>query len=235
MLGKHHLTLSGLTILPFLVIYLIQGGTIFTNFYIALFLAVMVGSLIPDSDCGGKPKLAYNFEIVYKLMIPIQWITIKFFKLSKIKTKLKLKYEVRDEHRGIMHSPIGVLISSLLLTIVFVIFVLIFNLASYLVILAIFFGLIIGQFLHLIQDSMTKSGINWSFPFGERIIRGSIRTWSKDNTPKIYVSVLLIIFMGLIFGIFLNYILVNFILYLGMILGYVLIWLMFLLVSKRKF
>lgn len=148
---------------------------------IALLVAVVVGSLLHDSDCGGKPKLYYDFGIIYDLMIPIQKIVVFIFKLSGIKKRFNLQYEVNHEHRGIMHSPIGIIISSLLLTLVVLIFMLIGKFMNLITLSLIFAGLLIGQLLHILEDSCTISGINWKFPFGTKELKGKIYTFEKQE------------------------------------------------------
>ncbi|MBU0466399.1 MAG: metal-dependent hydrolase [Nanoarchaeota archaeon] len=181
MLGRHHLSISVFTVLPFIIPLFFLNTQNVLVYSIALLVAVVVGSLLPDSDCGGKPKLYYDFGIIYDLMIPIQKIVVFLFKLSGIKKRLNLQYEVNHEHRGIMHSPIGILISSLLLTLVVLIFMLIGKFTNLITLSLIFAGLVIGQLLHILEDSCTVSGINWKFPFGTKELKGRICTFEKQE------------------------------------------------------
>ena len=195
MLGKHHIALSVGTVLPFLIpLFFIDSAAL--TYAIAFLFAVFVGSLTPDADCGGKATIYYRFPIVDFLMKKaiIKPVVFVFRMLSRNK-KIKLKYEVREEHRGIMHAPIGILISSFMFTIIILIFMLIFKLFNIYTLLLVFLGLLVGQFLHLLEDSCTVAGIDWKFPFGTKKIYGNIYTFSKyegkiDIRPKIYQYIL---------------------------------------------
>jgi len=199
MLGKEHLLLSTGTVLPFLIPLVFLEDTFPLGLFISFYLAVMIGSLTPDADCRGKPKLFYDFPYVYILMKPIEFITRKFFSFKEIKVKLKVQKEIKEEHRGIMHSPIGTFVSSLLLTIILGTLLIILEMFHVLFILIIFWGLWLGQLLHLVQDSCTKTGIDWKFPFGEKLAKGKILTGNKkDNRPKIFAIVLNSLLVGLI-------------------------------------
>ena len=61
-------------------------------------------------------KLYYDFKFVYDIMLPLQKSVVWIFDRLNLKHKLNLEYEVKHEHRGIMHAPIGILISSIVLT-----------------------------------------------------------------------------------------------------------------------
>jgi membrane-bound metal-dependent hydrolase YbcI (DUF457 family) len=240
MLGKHHLSISILTILPFLIPLLFLGNQNYVSYFIAVLFSVAVGSLMPDADCGGKSKLYYDFKFVYYLMLPIQKFTLWIFNHSKIKTKLKLKYEVDNEHRGIMHSPIGVFISSTIITLVFLIVLLIIGQFNLILVFLVLFGLIIGQLLHLLEDSCTVSGINWKFPFGEKILKGGIYTFEKvegkvDVRPFWYQNILIGITVLLILGYAFGLIEINiFLIYLITLTLIVLSWIVFILLSKQS-
>ena len=107
MLGRHHLAISVLIVLPFLIPFLFLNVDLILP--ITFFIAVAIGSLIPDADCGGKSKLHYDFYIVDLIMKKtINPLVIKIFNLISKKKPEKFEYEVKDEHRGIMHAPIGV-------------------------------------------------------------------------------------------------------------------------------
>ncbi len=190
MLGRHHLAISVLVVIPF-IIPLIFLNDINLTIPIAFLVAVVVGSLTPDADCGGNSKLYYDFYVIdwlmKKLITPLVLVSFKI-----ISNKKPLEYDVVDEHRGIMHSPSGIIISSFLLAIIFAIAVIILNTFNFLTALMIFLGLLIGQLLHLMEDSMTVSGINWGFPFKEKISKGKIYTFpkidgKKDIRPGIFV------------------------------------------------
>ncbi len=185
MLGRHHVSISLATVLPFLV------PLIFVNIpngvpLGALFLfCVFVGSLVPDIDSNGKPKLYYDLKIVYKVLYPLFKVVVWIFNTFNFKAKLDLQYDVKEEHRGIMHSPIGIVISTIFLTIIIsgLLFWIKFP-GALIIILFVFFGILIGQFLHLLEDSCTVSGINWKFPFKKRLVNGQIRTFDRFEEKK---------------------------------------------------
>lgn len=205
MLGRYHVSIS-LAIASLLVIPLIfLTENSWVPFGLAFLVAVIIGSLTPDADCKGKAKIHYDFYVVERAMNKVVQPLVKFLFQRIISKKYNLEGEINDEHRGIMHSPIGILISSFLLTIILLLIVLFFNLFNVKFIFAIFFGLLFGQFLHLIEDTCTVSGIKWKFPFkisGE--LKGNIYTWDKyRNYDKMDIRPgFFIIFFGSIAVIF---------------------------------
>jgi len=184
MLGKDHINISIAFIIPFIVpLFFIDSGNMVLA--IAFAVAVLIGSLVPDTDCGGKATIYYRFPIVDEIMKNVIGKSIMFvFSLLISKKKIKAEHEVGGEHRGILHSPVGVLLSSIMLTLPILIFALVFSLFNPFVILFIFLGLLIGQLLHLFEDSCTISGINWGFPFKTYELKGKIYTFSKDKERK---------------------------------------------------
>ncbi|MCS3924434.1 membrane-bound metal-dependent hydrolase YbcI (DUF457 family) [Methanosalsum natronophilum] len=200
------MSISVATVIPFIVPLVFSGNVEYQLYYIAFLISVIVGSLTPDADCGGKPKLYYDFKIVYDIMIPLQKAVIIGFKNLSLNYELNLEHEVNNRHRGIMHSPIGILISSLILTlIVSAVVFLIYQKINMLMVSFVFIGLLFGQFLHLLEDSCTVTGINWKFPFGTKLINGKIYTFPKEKGKKdirtiIYQQVLWIITVLLVLG-----------------------------------
>jgi membrane-bound metal-dependent hydrolase YbcI (DUF457 family) len=68
----------------------------------------------------------------------------------------------------------------------------------------------LGQFLHLIEDTCTVSGINWKFPFGEKILRGNIYTFDKfENKKDIRPTLYEYMFIGFSFILFVEDMAVN--------------------------
>lgn len=209
MLGRQHVSISMASIFPFVVPMIFSDNGNYLVYFISLMAGVLIGSLTPDADCGGKSKLYYDFKLVYDIMIPLQKSVIWVFNRFNLKHKLSLEYEVKNEHRGVMHAPIGILISSLILTLIAVIFAfLFFRELNIILVLFVFVGLLAGQFLHLLEDSCTVAGINWKFPFGTKELKGRIYTFSKmegkkDIRPSVYEYLLwaisFILFIGYVF------------------------------------
>lgn len=210
MLGKDHINISIAFVIPFLIplVFLNLGGDYIA--FVSFMVAVLIGSLLPDADCGGKATIYYRFPEIDTFMKKVVGKSIIWsFNHLITKKKIQTEHNVGDEHRGIMHSPIGVLFSSLMLVIPILIFALIFNMFNGLIIFAIFTGLVIGQLLHLFEDSCTISGINWLFPFKTKEIKGKIYTFSKDPTkkdirPTIYAGILYFLVVILVIGYSLN-------------------------------
>jgi membrane-bound metal-dependent hydrolase YbcI (DUF457 family) len=123
------------------------------------------------------------------------------FKHLISKEKIKTEFDVKDEHRGVIHSPIGILLMSFIFTVLILIFSLVFGLFNWKIILIIFAGLIIGQLLHIFQDSCTISGINWGFPFNKKEMKGSIRTFNKkDKRPTYFAGMFYLLIILIILG-----------------------------------
>lgn len=242
MLGKQHISITLATIFPFLIPMLFSDNSNYFLYFGAIAVASLVGSLTPDADCGGKSKLYYDFKIVYDIMQPLQKFVIFAFKQLNLKNKLNLEYEVNNEHRGIMHAPIGILISSLVLTIIAFLITLIFAKESSLIVsVIVFMGLLTGQFFHLLEDSCTVAGINWKFPFGTKELKGTIYTFQKlegkrDIRPAVYEyslwSVTFVLIIGYAFEI-INYVLP--IVYALVSLVIILIWVLIIYISKTEF
>lgn len=241
MLGKQHASITIATIFPLLIPTLFYDSN-YQLYSISILIAVLIGSLTPDADCGGKSKLYYDFKFVHDIMIPLHKSVIWIFNQSSIQTKFNLECEVNNKHRGIMHAPVGILISSLLLTIVATIITLVFYTESTIAVtFTVFVGLLTGQFLHLMEDSCTVSGINWKFPFGTKELRGKIYTFSKiegkkDIRPTIYEYSLWSITALLIMGnAFEKISLTQFTTYPLILLAIVLVWILIIFTAKSDF
>lgn len=190
MRGEQHifytLISAGILLSPALSITAIQ--------WLAVFLvAVFIGSLAPDADSvdsaimhgipGGKGAVRvvrrhtvlilplFGYFIRYLVYIPLSallWITT----LGK----------VRPKHRGILHSLFGIFFMSAIVTIfLFVIFLLLFseNFSYYAIIFGL--GMFFGAFMHLLEDSCSKSGVYWLYPLSGKKASGKLLTGSRRN------------------------------------------------------
>ncbi len=242
MLGKQHVSITLATVFPLLVPMLFNGDGNYQLYSISILIAVLIGSLTPDADCGGKSKLYYDFRFVYEIMIPLQKSVVWIFDRFNLKHKLNLEYEVGNEHRGIMHAPIGILISSLLIAlIVFILAIIILKESAVVIFVTVFVGLLIGQFFHLMEDSCTVAGINWKFPFGTKELKGKIYTFGKfkgkkDIRPAISEYSLWSITFFLLVGDAFDYIdLTQLSVYPLILLVLVLMWILIISIAKTDF
>ncbi|RLG21135.1 hypothetical protein DRN74_03815 [Candidatus Micrarchaeota archaeon] len=203
MLGKDHMSLSFLTALMVsLPLYL--GQVIGSDILICFIFTVIIGSLLPDTDCNGTPLLYWKFGPLYYLMKVLVFPSTKFvlkFIIEKRDMCNLYSEEINDEHRGIMHSPAGIITSSALLTIFIALFLYVLGYFHIIYTFVAFLGFFGGQFLHLLQDTCTKSGVNWGYPFTNNLLRGDISTFRKqgeqvDGRLKEFQAIL---FSGIIF------------------------------------
>ena len=238
MLGRHHISVTIGTILPFLVPLFFMQDNNASALGIYFLIAVFIGSLVPDSDCGGNATIYYRFRWIdyYMKKVAIK-LTILLFHFPKLREMVNADVESFKEHRGIMHSPIGILSSSLILTLTLMLIALTFGLSSFKVSIVLFSGVLVGQFMHLLEDSCTIAGINWGFPFKNNKLSGNIYTFCKyygyvDIRPALYTWILYIFSAFIIFLYAFNKI--NYSLWLVYLLIFVisvLLWIMFLALS----
>jgi len=207
MKGKDHINISVSFVFTLLVPLFFISNQINMLYPIVFIVSVFIGSLLPDTDCGGKATIYYKFPSIHHFMKNyVGKIIIYTFNKLISKRKLNMK-EVKDEHRGIVHSPTGILLSSFILSLVVLIIALIIGKLNLIFIGFVFGGLIIGQFLHLFEDSCTISGIDWGFPFKKKLLKGKIKTFdTKDKRPKnfaiIFYFIIALIVVGYSFDFF---------------------------------
>ena len=221
MLGKDHITLSLFTVSVILMPFFLDRTT--AGLFILAMVGVGIGSLAPDADSpdaaifhkkvrglkGSTRKLIdgwispflpiFGFILKFLIYKP----SVKIIQFLVKKDKISLQYKVTETHRGILHSGVGLLISFIAFLVYSSILMLIFpQLLSIKAVLVFNIALGIGFFLHLVEDSCTISGVNFSFPMSKNLLfKGKIRTGKFDYGTGIFESCLVVLnvcyFLGL--------------------------------------
>jgi membrane-bound metal-dependent hydrolase YbcI (DUF457 family) len=174
MRGESHMAISMFVYLPtfFFLLKLYPSRAVLNNLS-ALAAGIMLGSLLPDLDAPDS-KIMHGWWRPFGL----------FYKYAFFKPLARL---FGQEHRGIMHSVLGCLFTTL--------FIALISLVLYPVIFFIWYiwiGIPIGFLLHLAEDSFTVSGVRWFFSRGE-----PIRSTTITNSGGEY---LLVGFAFIVFG-----------------------------------
>ena len=208
MLGKDHIILSLFTVSAILMPFLLDGTNV--GLFVLAMIGVGIGSLAPDAD---SPDAAIFHKKVRGLkgdtrkiidawighFLPIFGFILKFLiyrpavKIIQFlvkENKISLQYRVTETHRGILHSILGLLISFMALLIYSSILMLLFPellLIKTLLIFNVAFS--IGFFLHLLEDSCTVSGVNFTFPMSKNLLfKGEVRTGKFNYTTGAFES-----------------------------------------------
>lgn len=191
MKGKHHLILSFLSLLILILPFL---PAIPPFWWVGIGAATLVGSLAPDVDA---PDAA-----IFHLRKMPKWIRLLlafFGYLLRYTIYLPLSFvfwvglgrNYRHEHRGLLHTPLGITLASLLL-------LLYAGILSHLLFPPLRIELLLfggafwgGCLLHLLQDSCTPAGIAWGFPVYDSRLRGGIRTEGRHDPRPLLFAVTL--------------------------------------------
>jgi len=98
-----------------------------------------------------------------------------------INKKWVKKDSIKDEHRGISHTLLGVSIASILFFI-FIFFVnLYFKWTTSILLIIPVLTFFLASNLHLLQDSISKWGIKLFYPFGKTTISGDYSAFTQDS------------------------------------------------------
>lgn len=190
MLGRDHLLLSVATVSLVL-------APLFTLYPTAMLVAVVgaaIGSLVPDADSpdaaifhprvrgvrGDLGKIVNSIGVLFPAFgYPTKYLiyepSVTFYDRFVFPDT-----SIQARHRGLLHSLLGlgtatVLTGSYLLVILAAIGRLsVVYLGVFLV------AYLVGALLHLLEDSCTRSGIEWNYPFRSWKVRGNLVT-----TPKL--------------------------------------------------
>jgi len=191
MKGVHHLSLSILSLLLLtLPFYPVVNPTV----WVAVYAGVFAGSLAPDVDAPDAS--IFHFRRIPR---PLGILLALFGYLLRYLVYFPLSFlfyaglgqNYRHEHRGLLHTPAGVSLATLLLMLYAGLPATVLSIPVTNLVLAFGGAFWAGCVLHLVQDSCTPAGIAWRFPRSNRRIRGGIRTDSRrDLRPVLYVSIL---------------------------------------------
>jgi membrane-bound metal-dependent hydrolase YbcI (DUF457 family) len=116
---------------------------------------------------------------------------------------------IRDEHRGISHTLFGVFVASILFFIMLFFANLYFKWTTLILLIIPALTFFIAGNLHLLQDSISKWGIKWFYPFTKTTISGDYSAFNQD-ARIIYFVLALIVSNILVYFLF-NYIKNNFV------------------------
>ena len=175
MMGKDHISISlawgFLLASPILIQYPIC--------FMAFLIGIIFGSVYPDIDVprnnsGSVSSNDYG-ENSGPLAKLLYWISRPVMELTGfiVSKGNGAKKETYLKHRMLMHSILGIVLSlGIILAPLNLIlyFVGYWNLAFFIGT----FGVLVGAFMHLLEDSCTKSGIMYFFPFSKKALRGNI-------------------------------------------------------------
>ncbi|MBN1431584.1 MAG: metal-dependent hydrolase [Methanomicrobiaceae archaeon] len=160
---------------------------------IVFLVAVFIGSLAPDADSadsaimhgipGGEgPVRIFRRHTV--LFLPVFGYLIRYliyFPLSLMVWIITLG-RVKPKHRGLLHSLFGIFFMSVIVTSCLLIVLYILSAWAFSEFALVFgAGFLFGAFMHLVEDSCSKSGVFWFFPFSKIKMRGLLLLKSKRN------------------------------------------------------
>lgn len=213
MLGRHHLVISLATVSPVILP--------FTDFNPALvfsvFFGTVIGSLIPDTDSRDatifheKVKgLNGDFGLFFNdFMAPVfpvfgygtKYLIYKPAVMLYDHVIFRNSYSFQEKHRAFSHSFLGV-ITMALVTGIYISPLVVFLGLPVFYLTGFLGGYVSGAFLHLLEDSCTKTGIAWNSPFSDTKLKGGLTTSAKPEhtkNPRRFLYVLTAVTSGVVF------------------------------------
>lgn len=206
MLGHQHFTLSTATallvLIPFLPEHRIKLGFVLVG--------VGIGSLIPDIDSKGaaifsgkinelEGYISKSFVYLLSPLMPVFGYLTRYLIYKPAVKLLNLvsnNYAFEEKHRGFTHSLIGILV--LATSTGAFLYPAFSYLGSVSLLVYMMAGYTSGAFLHMIQDSLTRSGIAWNQPFSSVKLKGQLRTGKDTLRPQMFLATLVsLIILGL--------------------------------------
>lgn len=202
MLGRHHVLLSAATAV------FVSAPVVPVNplAVIVFVVAVAIGSLLPDAD---SPDAAIFHTEVRGLrgsrgevlnaigpLLPVFGYTTRYLVYRPaviVADRLFTTRTVEAKHRAFLHSLLGAGTITIVLGVYLVAILLLLGTLPLRYLGLFLAGIFLGVILHLVQDSCTKSGIRWAYPFESWRLRGRLRTTARSQDTvhqRQFVSVL---------------------------------------------
>ena len=185
MLGSQHLLLSLFTAAA-LALPLYLGGFLLPTLFLLFLAGVFIGSLAPDADAPDAAIFhkARGSWLLGKLGRAVGWILPLFGYVLKwlVYKPLALVFG-GDEHRGLMHSLLGLVAATVLIGVYLAAAAFWLEFFDFAGLAAFLFGFAFGFLLHLFEDACTVSGVDLGYPFRSLKFSGNARTgegWKVD-------------------------------------------------------
>jgi len=178
-----------------------------------IFIGSAIGSLIPDVDApdatifhenvrGLDSKIGKAINDFIGPFLPIFGYITKYMIYKPavfLFDHLFKKYSFRDRHRAFSHSIFGVFFMTAVTGVYMVPVLLWLKLFLPLYLAAFLAAYAIGAFLHMLEDSCTKSGIAWNSPFSQKKLRGRLVTGKDNWQPAFFLYFLVLISFAVIY------------------------------------
>lgn len=196
MLGRQHLMLTASSASMIIGPFALEQPLL----ALTAFFGACIGSLIPDVDARGAsifhqsiPGLnGFSGRALNRFVVPV----LPFFGFS---TKYLIyrpalilldrftEYSFPDRHRSFSHSILGVFTMTTMTGLYLSITLFYMQMLNPIFLGTFLLFYMMGAFLHLVQDSCTRTGIQWNRPFSSRKINGNLST-GKDFAEARYFT-----------------------------------------------
>ena len=199
MLGRQHLMLTLATTAVLLTPLLEE----YPGFVAVMFFGAGVGSLIPDVDAedaavfhsdikglNGELGKAVNSSI--GPFLPYFGYSTKYLIFKPAVKVFDLvtpsRYRFQEKHRTFTHSIIGVLTMTALTGLYLSPVLIVLKIFNPFYLAAFLAAYMFGAFLHMVQDSCTKTGIKWNSPFSDWKLYGDLSTGKDIRKPRFFLT-----------------------------------------------
>ena len=206
MRGEEHVLISvlgaGLMILPVL------PGTDLLGL-VVIFMGVIIGSLAPDADIANA-AIMHGFRNSKRLNFGLRGSTVLFLPYFGYIVRYLIYYpvsaviwilslgRVKPRHRGFLHSFFGGVITTLLLLLYIGLAAIWLNCFNTVFLLMFGSGFFAGYMMHLLEDSCTKCGVAWVYPFSKKRLCGEVVPWNKREYRPFVFCLLIVAVIAVI-------------------------------------
>lgn len=146
MKGKSHILITFLIMIFFVFsLYTLFLDDDYNILILTLaFVCVIIGSILPDADMdGGKSKVFHSVFFPLALIVRLT------------EYPLALLTGKQAKHRGVLHHPIGILFSSIIVIIFLSIILYFTGLFSFAILIYLYIITAASQFLHILEDAFS--------------------------------------------------------------------------------
>lgn len=196
MLGRDHLLLTLATV----SLVLAPLFAAYPAIVLVALVGTAIGSLIPDADAedaaifhtrvrGVRGNVGKAINAIGLLYPAFGYVTRYLIYKPAVRVYDDYVFRgiaIEERHRGFLHSLLGISTATVVTGAYLVVVLAVLGLLSVALLGVFLLAYLVGALLHLLEDSCTRSGIQWHYPFRTWRVRGTLRTSPKvrDALPQ---------------------------------------------------